>query len=74
MKNFLFKTALGGFLKVAIGAIGLELLQKGSIYLLSLKDLLNVAVIATIPVIINALNRSDSRYGLKNKKKGNEDI
>lgn len=72
MKDFLFKTVIGGFVKGAICAILGFLIQKAinneDIFNLSWKDLVVTVVAAVGPVVINYLNPSDSRYGVNADK------
>lgn len=64
MGNFL-NTALGSYFKVFAAAILLTVMHNGGITGLNWTDVLNGAIVATIPVIINALNPADRRYGKK---------
>lgn len=63
MKKFL-NTPLASFLNVFVVAILVTIVKSENIYSLDWKNILNAAVLSTIPVIINYLNPSDSRYGI----------
>ena len=41
---------------------------KGSIFNVNLKELVDAATIATLPLIVNYLNPKQVNYGIKNKK------
>lgn len=65
-KEFL-NTPLGSFLKVFVIAVLVQFMNEGSdIFSLdkaSIQGLINAGIVAVIPVIINALNPTDTRYG-----------
>lgn len=66
MKNFL-NTPLGSFAKVFIAACLMFVIKAGSIWGIDWKQLIDASVIASIPVAINWLNPSDTRYGKTDK-------
>ena len=41
---------------------------KGSIFNVNVKELVDAATIATLPLIVNYLNPKQVNYGIKNKK------
>ena len=63
MKNFL-NTPYGSFLKVFLAAIFVFVIKHGSIWGLDLKQALDAATMAVIPVAINFFNPADTRYGM----------
>lgn len=58
---WLATSPLGGALKAASGAVLVWLLD--NVASLNLNPVVQVAVVAALPVIINALNPNDPRYG-----------
>lgn len=61
LQLFLATSPVGGALKAASGAVLVWLLD--NIALLDLPPVAQVAIIAALPVFINYLNPSDTRYG-----------
>jgi hypothetical protein len=62
MQKFL-NTAAGSYLKVFITIVIGMVITHGSIWGINWKDFANTAVISFLPIIINALNPKDPRYG-----------
>jgi len=58
-------TAAGSWLKVFATAVLLLVVATGSVRGLDYWHVLDAALISTLPVIINALNPEDKRYGSK---------
>ena len=58
-------TAAGSWLKVFATAVLTLIVANGSVQGLDYWHVLDAALISTLPVIINALNPSDLRYGTK---------
>lgn len=67
MSNFL-NTAFAGWLKVFVTIVLGLILTHGSIWGIDWKEFANSAVISFLPVIINAMNPNDPRYGKKDVK------
>lgn len=69
MKYFL-NTAVGSYLKIVLSiflTLILTQLTSGlSVLSLDWGMLLNGALVSILPIVINALNPNDTRYGLKN--------
>lgn len=67
-QNFLANTWFGGivknFVSVVLGAYLVDLVAHNAIDLTEAKSYLVAGVVAVLPVIINALNPADTRYGL----------
>lgn len=70
-QDFWGKTMIGGWLKtfitVILAGILKVLIEKGSILSFdwaTLDTILVMALVATLPVVINFLNKKDTRYGL----------
>jgi hypothetical protein len=66
--NWIANSPLGGALKAALGVVLSMILVEttsGGIDFANWQTWLYAALGAALPVIINALNRSDSRYGVK---------
>jgi|JI7StandDraft_1071085.scaffolds.fasta_scaffold147559_2 hypothetical protein len=72
MKKHFLNSAFGSYLKVFITVILTNYLAMGvSIFELdlnSIKILVSSAVASVIPIVINALNPNDPRYGKKDTK------
>ena len=70
--NWLATSWLGGLLKMAAGValgslyVALQNGGLGSIDMNSVNQAVTAALIVVTPVIINALNKADGRYGLGN--------
>lgn len=59
-----WNSAYGTYVKTAITLAVAFVVQAGSIYGLDWKTLVNVVVMGLATVVINAVNPSDSRYGV----------
>lgn len=62
MMKFL-NSMYGSWIKIFLAAILTMIINKGDIYLISLKDCINAGIISILPIIINYLNPHDTRYG-----------
>ena len=73
MINKFFNTMLGSYLKVFLSAMITFYIAEGvdlfSFDLVMAKKMLSVGVGSLLPVIYNALNPHDKRYGKKSKAK-----
>jgi len=56
----------GSWIKVFFSAILTMVIAKGDIYMVTLKECLSAGIISILPIIINYLNKHDTRYGRQN--------
>jgi hypothetical protein len=60
--NWLAHSPLGGAFKAAMGAVLVYIID--NIDTFNLEPVAQIAIIAALPVIINAINPEDDRYGM----------
>lgn len=65
---WLAESPIGGAVKAASGAVLVWLLE--NIETLELDPLVQVAIIAALPVLINAINPMDPRFGIDKRTRG----
>ncbi len=58
-------TAAASWLKVYLAEIGVLIIAEDTVLGLDWKLVASAALVATLPVLINALNPEDKRYGRK---------
>jgi hypothetical protein len=59
--QFLATSPIGGFLKVATGAMLVWIIDNLSTF--NIPDIVQVGLIAGLPIVVNWINPSDPRYG-----------
>jgi hypothetical protein len=65
MENNILNTWYGSYIKVFLTVVLTMVLTHGSIFGINWKEFANAAVMSFIPILINALNPNDPRYGSK---------
>ena len=56
-------TAIGSWIKVYLAEIGVLIIAEKTVIGLDWRLIASAALVATLPVLINALNPADKRYG-----------
>lgn len=59
-----FNTVVGGYVKTLVTVALAYIVSAGTIYGLNWQELVNTAIMALLPVLLNIVNPADTRYGV----------